>query len=130
MSLLITDNNLGIEVKNASVKIGYFTVNRTGFFEESGKPMFSANLFLEYSNGTDIYFRKCISIDYLLEEECNFAYLYTAMKHNTIEFENAEDSIPVYKPITKPEPIIEPTPEPQVIPEIIPEMPTEPVPTV
>lgn len=82
-------------MKNSNVKIGYFTVNRNGFFDTTGLPKLSANLFLEYSNNGNIYFRKCITIDDLLEENCNLAFLYQAMKEQD-EFAKAKDSIPVY----------------------------------
>ena len=94
MSLIITDESLVIEVRNSEVRIGYFTVNRMGFFE-NGKPRFSANLYLEYSKEGDIYFRKDISIDELNIDELNFETFYTRMKDRE-EFIGAEDKIPVY----------------------------------
>lgn len=137
MSVQITDTNLGIEVKNANVKIGYFTINRTGFFADTGLPKFSANLYLEYSaQDGEIYFRKCISIDDLGLDEGNFETLYSKMK-NLEEFKNAKDKIPVYVAPVKIEvaPIQEIAPIEEVVPTIetveetiepIDETPTEP----
>lgn len=110
MSLLITDNNLGIEVSEVTVKIGYFTVNRMGFFEETGLPKFSANLYLEYSKNGEIYKRGCISIDNLGEKDFSLKTLYKAMKERP-EFESAEDDIPKYAPPVKVEEVTIPAME-------------------
>ena len=107
MSLKITDHFNGIEVQNATVKIEFATVNRTGFFD-TGLPKFSANVYLEYSNETQIYRRDIITIENLNLNEWLMEDLYGKMKQRE-EFKQAIDDIPVYT-------IIEP-----VVIEVVPE---------
>lgn len=100
MSLIITDKNSWIEIAWSQVKIGYFTINRMWFFEETGLPRFSANLYLEYSKDGEIYKRNPISIDNLSEGDFSLKTLYKAMK-DLPEFAEAKDSIPTYIPPVK-----------------------------
>lgn len=95
MSLQINDTSLGIEVQGAIVKIAYYTVNRTGYSIDTGLPIFSANLYLEYSNETEVYSRTDISIDNLYEKDLDLVTFYARMKERA-EFQEAEDKIPVY----------------------------------
>jgi hypothetical protein len=95
MSLKIKDTSIWIEVKNADVRIGYFTINRFWLFEETGLPKFSANVYLEYSVNSEIYFRKSVTIEWLSLEELTFSDLYMKLKQ-TEEFSLAVDNIPQY----------------------------------
>ena len=102
MSIQTVDENLGVKVESANVRIGYYTVNRTGNFQ-NGTLKFSVNLYLEYSAGDNIYNRKCISLDDLSMSELNFESFYDKMKELK-EFEGAKDIFTVYKPLPEPEP--------------------------
>lgn len=96
MTLIIKDTLLDIEIPKAIVKIAYYTVNRTGFFED-GQPRFSVNLYLHFSNDGEIYKRKDISLDDLTLNDLAFDVFYKKMKEIE-EFEKAKDSIPKYTP--------------------------------
>ena len=99
MSLKITDYFNGLKVSNATLKIEYTTVNRTGFFD-TGLPKFSANVYLEYSNDTQIYRRDNLTIENLNLNEWTLEDLYGKMKERD-EFKEATDNIPVYIEVKK-----------------------------
>ena len=95
MSLKLTDLFNGLEVPNATVKIEYATVNRSGFFD-NGLPKFSANIYLEYINDTQVYRKNDLTIDELNLNEWTMEDLYWKLKEMS-EFSESTDNIPVYE---------------------------------
>lgn len=84
MAIIVTDSNLGIEVKKAYVKISSFNVNE-GIPTEDGVKKYNVVVFLDFypnDKKETIYRKQEMSVDGLYIEELNHAALYERVSAN------------------------------------------------